>query len=76
MKRTLRVNKEVVGDLTPDQLRAVAGASHAGCATHGQSCDSCLTVPLNECFAIATVEGCIHVQESLLCPTTPMGGHA
>ena len=74
MKRTLRVNKEVVGDLTPDQLRAVAGASHVPCVTHGLSCDDCPSIPINECnIVIVSLRTCL---DTLLCPTTPMGGHA
>lgn len=75
MKRTLRLTREVLGELTTDQLRSVAGGTHLGCATHGNtSCDSCPTLPLNECeVQVASLRPCI---ETLLCPTTPMGGHA
>ena len=50
MRRTLRLSREALTELAGDELRAVAGGTHAGCATHGESCDYCFTVPLNQCF--------------------------
>jgi len=49
--RKLRLRSETLGELTSDELRRVIGATHAGCPTHGgTSCDSCVTLPVNDCL--------------------------
>lgn len=71
--RTLRLRRDVLAELTTDEMRTVAGGSHLGCPTHGNtSCDACPTVPLNVCIdidVVATLSVCI--VDTLLCPTTP-----
>lgn len=52
MKRTLRIRRDVLPDLTTDEMGTVAGGTHVGCTvTHGNtSCDLCPTVPINDCL--------------------------
>ncbi len=51
--RTLSLKRETLTELTPADMTAVAGATHAGCGTTGQvthaSFDHCPTLPVNEC---------------------------
>ena len=64
--RRLRLTREALCELRTDELKSVAGGTHVGCVTHGDtSCDACPTVPVNFCVDIAATP---------LCPTTPLGG--
>ena len=50
--RVLSLKRDVLPDLTTDEMRGVAGGSHIGCGvTHGNaSCDACPTLPVNPCL--------------------------
>ena len=56
--RSLSLKREILTELTPAEMTAIAGGTHAGCGTTGAvthaSFDSCPTIPFNECFAIDT----------------------
>jgi hypothetical protein len=51
--RTLRLNREVLTELSTDELDLVVGGSHlcgvTDACTHGASFDNCPTIPLNAC---------------------------
>ncbi len=52
MRRSLSLNRETLTVLGEDELSGIAGGSHVDCGiiTHGASCDSCPSLPINPCL--------------------------
>ena len=69
--KKLRLSREVLAELAPDELRAVAGGTHLACnvtdtCTHAAACAvinsgqlACYTLDPRQCFGFTTPAGCI-----------------
>lgn len=66
--RKLRLSREVLGELGPDQLRSVAGASHL-CATDRCATDQCTHVSCDAACNSVDPAQCLGLTTPAACPT-------